>query len=179
MLGSHMSAYNLLMNHDEPIPVRASSGPKGIALLAANHQVPILWMALFGPADIRRMSLPDSEVGDIPTMMASTADALRRYASRKGALRRALDARHFDRIAEWERFIQTGLTKAYVQIDFEDFCLVGDLPAFEAELVTWLDGVEHMSGSGWNALCVQANLDNLKLSPYGMRGFGHEVDPWP
>ena len=109
-----MSAYNLLMNHDEPIPVRASSAPEGIALLAANYQVPILWMALFGPADLRRMKLPDSEVGDIPTMLASTADALRRYDERKGTLRRALDARHLDRIAEWERFIQTGDRKSVV-----------------------------------------------------------------
>jgi hypothetical protein len=174
-----MSALNFLMVHDGPEPVRAVENGDGV-LLEANYQVPLLWLALFTPADIQRISLPLDEYGDgeipetIPTMFAKTEDALRRYAGRKGALREALDAQHHEAMDEWERFLAAHLTKAYVQVDVEDF--FGATDDFDSELLEWMDGVEQLEGGGWDSLCEMICIDDAEVAHYGMRGSSSQLE---
>ncbi len=172
-----MSAISFFMVHDGPGPVRAVHLSEEFQLLSANYQVPILWLSLFSQDDLRRIALPLDEYGDgstpetMPVMFARTTDALSRYAARKDALRLALDPQHHEQIDEWERFLETHMTLAYVQLDVEDFFGASD--DFDAELAAWLDGVAQMKGDGWAHLCEVAVLDDPDVAHFGMRGSPH------
>jgi len=176
-----MSAYSYLIVHDDPTPLREKSAPKGSKLIGANYQVPILWLALFTQEDIQHISLPLDEWGDgvtpviMPTLIARTSDALRKYAERRDRLRAKLpeQAEYFD---EWEAFIGTYLKSEFVQLDFEDFFDSG-FDDFDSSLRGWLDGIERLEGSGWDDLRDYATLQDPDSWNVDMRGFAWDADP--
>ncbi|HEX8602340.1 MAG TPA: hypothetical protein VF774_06825 [Pseudoduganella sp.] len=149
-------------------------------LLAANHQVPILWLALFDDSDLTFVDVPctDEEGNEvlerIPTFFTSLEKASATYGSRRTNLAAALGAASANVLREWEEFLSSAILQSRLQIDLIELLMMYDDPAdFLLDVRDWSDGVACQSGHGWQSLCSQAHLDDPEVSRYGLRGF-----PW-
>lgn len=149
-------------------------------LLAANYQVPILWLALFDGADVRYVEVPcsDAQGNDvlekIPTLFASFEKASSAYAARRADLANALGAVHANVLQEWDGFLSSTIQASNLQLDLVELWMMYDDPAdVLLDVQDWIEGVTCQSGHGWQSLCSQAHLDDPEVSRYGLRGF-----PW-
>ena len=149
-------------------------------LLAANYQVPILWLALFDGSDLTYVDVPctDSEGRDvlekIPTLFASFEKTSATYAARQADLAKSLGTANADVLLEWEQFLSSGIQASHLQLDLVELWMMYDDPSdLVLDVQDWLEGVKFQSGPGWQSLCSQAHLDDPEVSRYGLRGF-----PW-
>jgi len=149
-------------------------------LLAANYQVPILWLALFDGSDLRYVDVPctDSQGNDvlekIPTLFASFEKASTTYAVRRTGLANALGAANAKVLHEWDGFLSSTIQASKLQLDLVELWMMYDDPAdVILDVQNWIEGVTCQSGHGWQSLCSQAHLDDPEVSRYGLRGF-----PW-
>lgn len=63
----------------------------------------------------------------------------------------------------------------HFQIEFSEVAEMYNENEFEPALLSWLKGLEELSGPGWEDLCNQANLNDPKSAVvnFGMRGDTH------
>jgi hypothetical protein len=178
-----MSAPIFLLNYSTAVPISihadTSDRPDvGPPLAEANYQIPILWLALFTEANITtvtKMEPPE------PTLFTSRQDALATYERRKGALRKKLGAARASSVDDWERMLASEFAQgAYFQIEFSELYYMYNEGEFQPDLLSWLKGLEELTGPGWESLCAQAEIDNPTAdTKLGIRGWTpHEALGW-
>jgi hypothetical protein len=168
-----------LLNHDSDVPVVAAE-IEGRCLLAANYQLPILWVALFDKGDLTTVGVPctnyagDEVVEKIPTLFTSAEKAKSNYASRRATLIQSMGDESIPFIKEWDAFANTNLSAPYAQVDLVELWMMYDNPAdLSSDVSEWLTAVASPFGTSWDNLCFQACFTDPDVRRYGIRGF-----PW-
>src|SRR2546428_6846148 len=105
-----MANRTYLINHAERVPVSLDNR-RGNWLLAASYQIPVLWLAMFSDGDLTTVKTRVKKDGgqelteDLPTLVSSTQEAIRRYQSRRPLLHSKIPQNHSQHVDEWETFL--------------------------------------------------------------------------
>jgi hypothetical protein len=186
-----MSTPVYLLNYSTATPVwiqDIGDGVEAAPLAEANGQFPVLWLALFTPANVTNVLVgydKDAKGAWIkrpgPTLFTSRQEGLATYARRKGAIRNKLGTACARYIDDWERLLASKFAQgSHFQIEFSELNDMYDEGDFEPVLLSWLEGIEELAGDGWEGLCGQAEIENPTMSPrFGLRGWTpHQELAW-
>ena len=166
------------INHGEDAPVSLDN-QKGKWLLAANYQLPVLWLAMFSEADLKVVStrMQDAQgnqvIEQMPTLVAAVPEATRRYEERCAVLAAAISDSCRPQVEEWAAFIATQLTLPFVQLEMTELRIMEEPHAFDNGLREYLSVFASATDPAWDALRSQANLEDPQVARYGLRGY-----PW-
>jgi hypothetical protein len=169
------------INHSESKPILLGSD-HGSWLLAANVQLPILWLALFEEHNIQSVQVPFSneegqeDVQDVPTLFAETQEARERYESRKEHLAAVINPQFEPYIVEWDTFLATCIPQPFVQIEFTELWMMEQPEYFMEDVRNYLHAVAEPRAPEWAGLSAQACLSDPDVALYGLRGFPCEAE---
>jgi hypothetical protein len=153
-----MSAYTHLIAHRNSRPAGPTSSGKPnykeTDILAwGKSNIPILWMTLFTAGDIRTL---ETEEGDLPSPVTSSATAKARWAERKGLIA-GVFPHNPDEIAIWDGLLAR-VQAPYVKVDVDELWAM-DPDGFEEELRRSLNWFESQSADDFRELLANASVE--------------------
>ena len=183
-LNTEMANRAYFINHAEGEPVSLDD-QRGQWLVAANYQIPVLWLAMFSKEDIKTVptrmhdASGNEVVEHVPSFMAPVAQAVLLYEARRPTLAAVIPERYRPYVDEWEAFISTSLCLPFVQLELTEIRIMEELQHFDLRVVDYLTAFSAASDPRWDDLRAQAALDDPQVARYGLRGYPwHSEVPW-
>jgi len=149
-----------------------------------------MWLSLFAPEDIRKMSIPvldqkGREIQEsVPTLVVSSKTAKTRVKARRPAIEAHIPEKLWGHVSEFCDLVEQ-INRPYLQLDLVEVFSTTTPEEFEEELRGYLLAFESQEASAWlgllqnggfedrNAGALSYEADSIR---YGIRGYGRWND---
>lgn len=164
-----MSDSSYLINSDskDPASLRNLDSPDfGLDVLAEGYNcVPFLWLALMDPGCVTTVKFANTiwtnydfpPEHEYPHFVTSANEGRRRFQSRLNFLLKSLPI-HQRTIQSWEDFL-SGITKAYIHLDFFEVSLQSDSETLLAELLAVIAAMDTESEKAFLNYFSEISID--------------------
>lgn len=158
------------------------------AVLAANYQIPILWLCMFDPSNIRPTETPledfdgNPSTALIPQMSVTKQRALEKCESRRKLVITMLPQALHHHFEEWITFL-SAQPQPFLHLDVSEIWCMFDAGEFDGYLERLLKACESNNLADWIEILEQANIDppgpaqkfNAEVARFGLRGYGWDT----